>query len=69
VRALRQVGLEPWGIVLSRGSRRSDPSRASNLAWVKRQSGVRRAVVLPRTRAAAASELLYSALSLAELVG
>jgi dethiobiotin synthetase len=68
VRALRASGMEPWATVLSRGGGPADISQRSNLRWVKRMTGVRRLVSLPRGRLADAAQVLYSSLALAQLV-
>jgi dethiobiotin synthetase len=69
VRALRDEGIEPWAIVLSRGAGPSDASQPSNLSWVKRMTRVRRAFVLPRTSIGTAASPLYSKGSIGSLVG
>jgi dethiobiotin synthetase len=68
VRALRAARLVPWAIVLSRGTGPSDPSQASNLRWVKRLTGVRRAMSLPRGAAARAAAQLFGGLVLKQQV-
>jgi dethiobiotin synthetase len=67
VRALRDEGIAMWGLVLSRGTGAADSSRAANLRWVKRMTGVRRAIVLPRSSLQVASERLFVDLSLGSL--
>jgi dethiobiotin synthetase len=67
VRALRAEGIAIWGIVLSRGTSTADASRAANPRWVKRMTGVKRAVVLPRSSLQVASERLFVDLSLGSL--
>jgi dethiobiotin synthetase len=68
VRALRAEGMEPWGVILSRGGGPADISQRSNLRWVKRMTGVRRLLSLPRGRLADSARALYSGLTLNRLV-